>query len=249
MAAPAWLRARPIAHRGFHDVAAGRLENTLPAAEAAIARNFAIECDLQRTSDNEVVVFHDDTLDRLTDATGLIEAKTLSELRSVKFRESTAAIPTLEELLDLVDGRVPLVIELKSRFNGDRKLEAATATILAGYSGPAAVMSFDPASMAAMRTLAPMLPRGMLADRFRAEDWPDLSAPARLFYASMAAATYVLPGFTAYDVNALPASPPLTLRHFFGLPLLTWTVRTPEQRAKAKAWADQMIFEGFDPGV
>lgn len=247
MAAPAWLTARPIAHRGFHDAAAGRLENTLPAAEAAIARNFAIECDLQRTADNEVVVFHDDTLDRLTDSTGPVEAKTLAELRAVKFRNSSASIPTLEELLDLVDSRVPLVIELKSRFDGDRKLEAATATILGGYSGPAVVMSFDPASMAAMRTLAPSLPRGMLADRFRARDWPDLPAAARLYYASMAAATYVLPSFTAYDVNALPASPPLTLRHFFGMPLLTWTVRTAEQRARAKAWADQMIFEGFDP--
>jgi glycerophosphoryl diester phosphodiesterase len=139
------------------------------------------------------------------------------------------------------------VIELKSRFNGDRKLEAATATILAGYSGPAVVMSFDPASMAAMRSLAPTLPRGMLADRFRARDWPDLPATSRLYYASMAAAAYVLPSFTAFDVDALPASPPLTLRHFFGLPLLTWTVRTPEQRARARAWADQMIFEGFDP--
>jgi glycerophosphoryl diester phosphodiesterase len=247
MAAPAWLTARPVAHRGFHDAAAGRLENTLPAAEAAIARNFAIECDLQRTIDNEVVVFHDDTLGRLTDATGPIEARTLSELRAVKFRHGAATIPTLEELLDLVDGRVPLVIELKSRFDGDRKLEAATATILGGYSGPAVVMSFDPASMAAMRTLAPTLPRGMLADRFRAADWPDLPAAARYFYASMTAATYVLPSFVAYDVDALPASPPLSLRHFFGLPLLTWTVRTPEQRARAKAWADQMIFEGFDP--
>ena len=247
MAAPAWLTARPIAHRGYHDAAAGRLENTLPAAEAAIARNFPIECDLQLTADGEAVVFHDDTLERLTEASGPLAARTLAEVRAVRFRNNDARIPTLEELLDLVDGRVGLVIELKSRFSGDRRLEAAVAPVLAAYTGPAVVMSFDPASMTAMRRLAPTLPRGMLADRFRAADWPALSTGQRFAYATMAAAAAVLPSFAAYDVTALPASPPLALRHFFGLPLLTWTVRTPAERAIARQWADQMIFEGFDP--
>lgn len=247
MAAPGWLTARPIAHRGYHDAAAGRFENTLPAAEAAIARNFAIECDLQLTADHSVVVFHDDTLDRLTKTTGPVERKTLAEVRGARFKDGDAAIPTLEDLLDLVDGRVPLVIEMKSRFTGDRRLEAAAAAILGTYSGPAAVMSFDPASMTAMRRLMPTLPRGMLADRFRAADWPTLSMPTRLAGASMIAAVAVLPAFIAYDVTGLPASPPLALRHFFRLPLLTWTVRTAAERATAEAWADQIIFEGFDP--
>jgi glycerophosphoryl diester phosphodiesterase len=247
MAAPAWLTARPIAHRGYHDVTARRIENTLPAAEAAIARNFAIECDLHRTADDHVVVLHDDTLDRLTNAGGPVERKTLAEVRTARFRDGDATIPTLEDLLDLVDGRVPLVIEMKSGFTGDRRLEAATAAILAGYSGPVAVMSFDPASMMAMRRLAPTLPRGMLADRFRVVDWPTLSMPTRLAGASMIAAVAVLPAFIAYNVTDLPASPPLALRHFFRLPLLTWTVRTAAERATAKAWADQIIFEGFDP--
>ncbi|HVY20158.1 MAG TPA: glycerophosphodiester phosphodiesterase family protein [Bauldia sp.] len=247
MLAPDWLTARPIAHRGYHDVAARRVENTLPAAEAAIAHNFAIECDLQRTADDRVVVFHDDTLDRLTAGTGLVERKSLAELRATSFRDSDAKIPTLEELLDLVDGRVGLVIELKSAFAGDRRLEAATAAILADYAGPAVVMSFDPASMAAMRHLAPALPRGMLGDRFRAEDWPTLTAAQRWTYASFAMAPWVLPSFVSYDVQALPASAPLMLRHFFRIPLLTWTVRTAADRATAKAWADQITFEGFDP--
>jgi glycerophosphoryl diester phosphodiesterase len=247
MPAPAWLTARPIAHRGYHDLAARRLENTLPAAESAIARNFSIECDLQRTADDRVVVFHDDTLDRLTNLSGLVERKTLAELRSARFRDSDATIPTLEELLDLVDGRVGLVIELKSSFAGDRRLEAATATLLAEYAGPAVVMSFDPASMTAMRRLAPALPRGMLGDRFRAEDWPTLTAFQRWTCATFAMAPAVLPSFVSYDVHALPASIPLALRHFFGIPLITWTVRTADDRAVAKAWADQITFEGFDP--
>lgn len=247
MAAPDWLTRRPIAHRGYHDAAAGRIENTLPAAEAAIQHNFSIECDLQRTSDDRVVVFHDDTLDRLTNMTGPVERKPLAELRAATFRDGNAKIPTLEELLDLVDGRVPLVIEMKSSFTGDRRLEAAATAILAEYTGPAVVMSFDPASMSAMRHLAPALPRGMVGDRFRAADWPTLTAAQRWTYASFAMAPLVLPSFVSYDVNALPASPPLALRHFFRLPLITWTVRTSREREIARAWADQITFEGFDP--
>ena len=247
MAAPGWLTARPIAHRGYHDAAAGRIENTLAAAEAALARNFSIECDIQHTADDRIVVFHDSTLDRLTKASGEVERKTLSELRNIRFQLGDAVIPTLEDLLDLIDGRVPLVVEMKSRFAGDRRLEAAAATVLSTYAGPVAVMSFDPSSMTAMRRLAPNLPRGMLADRFTAADWPTLPLPARIAGASMLAAAVVLPSFVAYGVTALPASPPLALRHFFRLPLLTWTVRTAGERATAKAWADQIIFEGFDP--
>lgn len=156
-------------------------------------------------------------------------------------------MPALSDLLDLVDGRVPLVIEMKSRFTGDRRLEAATATILSGYSGAAAVMSFDPASMTAMRRLAPNLPRGMLADGFAARDWPTIPLPARIANAMYAMAPAVRPSFLSHDVHALPASAPLALRHFFRLPLITWTVRTSEDRAIAAAWADQITFEGFDP--
>jgi glycerophosphoryl diester phosphodiesterase len=247
MPAPAWLTARPIAHRGFHDATAGRIENTLAAAEAALRKGFAIECDLQLTADGQVIVFHDGTLDRLTRSTGDIRKRTLAELRTVRFRDGDCMIPSLDDLLDMVDGKVPLVIELKSRFDGDRQLEAAVAPILLGYEGPVAVMSFDPASMIAMKRLAPPIPRGMTADRFAAADWPGLPTAARFANRWLMAAPAVLPTFVAYDVKALPASPPLALRHFFGVPLLAWTVRTGAERAVAREWADQIIFEGFDP--
>lgn len=247
MAAPQWLTARPIAHRGYHDAAAGRPENTLPAAEAAIARNFTIECDLQLTADGNVVVFHDDTLDRLMRATGPLDRKTLAEIRAARFQNGDATVPTLDDLLDLVDGRVPLVIEFKGRRSGDRRLEATAATTLAAYDGPVAVMSFDPASVAALRRLAATAPRGLIADRYTAEDWPELSGPARLYGRYLLGVPVALPDFIAYDVRALPASLPLALRHFFRLPLLAWTVRSAAERATARAWADQIIFEDFDP--
>ena len=247
MAAPEWLTARPIAHRGFHHRAARRIENTLPAAAAAVEHRFAIECDLQLTADGRVVVFHDRTLDRLTEATGKIDEKTLAEARAARFRESDARIPTLEELLDLVDGRVPLVIELKSAWTADRRLEQAVAPLLATYSGPAAVMSFDPASMAAMRRLAPNLPRGLIADHFDdGPDWGHLSAARRFALRHLLAAATVAPQFISYGIKALPANAPLLLHHF-GMTLITWTVRTREDWAKARQYVDQITFETFDP--
>jgi glycerophosphoryl diester phosphodiesterase len=242
-----WLTARPIAHRGYHDAKAGRIENTLPAAAAAVERNFAIECDLQITADDRVVVFHDETLDRLTEASGRVDGASLAELKAARFKDGVARIPTLEELLDLVDGRVPLLVELKSRWAGDRRLESAVAASLSTYSGPVAVMSFDPASMTTMRRLAPNLPRGLTADDFRRHVWPTLSTPARIANRYLLSLPYVLPSFVAYGVAALPAAAPMALRRFFGLPLLAWTVRTNAERARARRWADQIIFEGFDP--
>ncbi len=247
MADIAWLTARPIAHRGYHDRSSRRIENTLPAAEAAIARNFAIECDVQLTADGRVVVFHDDTLERLSEAEGPVGARTLAELRAIRLHDSDAGIPTLEELLDLVDGRVPLVIELKSQWTGNRQLEKAVAPILATYSGPAAVMSFDPMSMVAMRRLAPALPRGMTADDFAAgPDWSHIPWPERFALRHLLAGAIVWPHFVSFGIKALPANAPLMLRHV-GIPLICWTVRTPQDWEKARLYTDQITFEGFDP--
>ncbi len=242
-----WLTARPIAHRGYHDADAGRIENTLPAAAAAIERNFAIECDVQATADGRVVVFHDHTLHRLTEGKGRIGDLSLDSLKAVRFKHADARIPTLEELLALIDGRVPLVIEIKSTWSADRRLEAAVAAALSTYIGPVAVMSFDPGSMAEMRRLAPGIRRGLIADSFPRVDWRHLSTVARLANRHLLSAPYTLPSFVAYGIKSLPALAPLALRRISGMPILTWTVRTPADRARAKRWADQIIFEGFDP--
>ena len=246
MAGPDWLTARPVAHRGFHDAAAGRIENTLSAAEAAIDRGFAIECDLQLTADENAVVFHDDTLDRLTDGSGRVDGKSLAEAKAARLNGTDDRIPTLAELLETVAGRVPLLVELKSHWNGDRRLERTVARTLAAYQGPLAVMSFDPASMRAMAGLAPALPRGLVADRFTDPEYDGLSAGRRFALRHLLEVARLGAQFVAYDVKALPASAPLFLRHL-GWPLLTWTVRTAADRATAARYADQMIFEGFDP--
>jgi len=243
-----WLIARPIAHRGYHDRHQGRVENTLSAARAAMARDFAIECDLQLSSDGVPVLFHDDTLDRLTTRVGPMRNLSLAELQALKLRDTNDRIPALAELLAIVAGKVPLVIELKSRWDDDRRLEAAVAPLLADYEGPVVVMSFDPASMAAMRRLMPDLPRGLVADHFDAgePEWRTLSPVKRFALRHLFAAPSVAPGFVSYGLAALPTLAPVLL-HRLGLKLITWTVRSRAEAVRARRYVDQITFEGFDP--
>ncbi len=242
-----WLTARPVAHRGLHDAAAGVIENTLSAVSAAIADNYAIEVDLQPAAGGEPVVFHDETLDRLTEGSGPVAARTPEELADIPFRACADRIPTLKELLALVNGQVPLVLEVKTDWTGMAPFCGRIAAILRDYAGPVAVMSFDPLAVAAFREVAPGLPRGIVSESFR--DWhPDGTTQAqRSNMRHLLHAGRTRPHFIAYCVDDLPAVAPLALRALFGLPLLTWTVRTERQRATARRWAGQMIFEGFRP--
>lgn len=250
MRAPDWLTARPVAHRGLHDAARGVIENMPAAAEAAARANFAIECDIQLTADGEAMVHHDDALGRLAEGSGALLGKTAAELKAVRFKNTDERMMTLGDLCALVAGRVPLVIEVKSHFDGDRRLVARMAEVLAGYSGPAVGMSFDPDQVLTIRELMPRLPRGIVAEReYTATDWPEASPEQRRSMTQLRHAFRTRPHFVAYWVNELPAVAPWIARHVFGLPLLTWTVRTPEQRARAIRYADQMIFEGFLPGT
>jgi glycerophosphoryl diester phosphodiesterase len=243
-----WLTARPVAHRGLHDVRNGIVENTPSAFAAAIAGNYAIECDVQVSADGEAMVHHDDALGRLNDGDGRLDAMTAADLKRVVYCGTADRMITLSDLCDLVAGRVPLMIELKSRFDGERRLVARAADVLAKYRGPAALMSFDPGQMVALRTIAPALPRGIVAERrYQDPQWRKLSAGARRATAYFQHALRARPQFVAYAVNDLPGAIPFVARNVLGLPLLTWTVRSDADRQRADRWADQMIFEGFRP--
>ena len=246
MAGLDWLSARPIAHRGLHGE--GLIENTLGAAAAAVAGNYGIEVDLQLAADGEVVVFHDDTLDRLTSGTGPVNARSLAELKALSLRATSERIPTLQELLARVAGRTPLMLELKSQWNGDDRLAARLAAELMSYAGPVAAMSFDPDLVMALIKHAPGLPRGIVAERhFRKSEWPQLSLVRRLALGHLLHMYATKPHFIAYRVDDLPALAPLFCRHVWGMPILTWTVRSEAQRRRARWWANQVIFEGFRP--
>ena len=248
MNAPSWLTARPVAHRGLHDEAAGIIENMPAAAAAAIAGKFAIECDIQLTSDGEAMVHHDDELGRLARGSGALLQRTAAELKAVSFNNTSERMMTLADLCTMVGGRVPLVIEVKSHFDGDRRLVRRMAEVLSCYDGPAVGMSFDPDQVMALRELIPARPRGIVAERhFTAKDWPDASPTQRWEMKHLHHAFRTQPDFVAYWVDELPSPAPRIARNVFGRPLLTWTVRTAQQRARAAQHADQMIFEGFRP--
>ena len=155
---------------------------------------------------------------------------------------------SLGDLCTLVAGRVPLVIEVKSHFGGDRKLVTRMAEVLASYSGPVVGMSFDPHQVLALREKMPALPRGIVAEReYTAADWPEATPAQRRGMEHLRHAFRTRPHFVAFWVDELPAAAPWIARNIFGLPLLTWTVRTADQRRTAERYADQMIFEGFRP--
>jgi len=248
MRAPDWLTARPVAHRGLHNLARGIVENMPGAAQAAVDGRFAIECDIQLSADGEAMVHHDDALGRLTEGSGKLIDMTAAELKAVVFNNTPERMMSLSDLCALVAGRVPLVIEVKSHFDGDRRLVARMAQVLGRYSGPVVAMSFDPDQVLALRETMPKLPRGIVAQRTYDDDsWTKLTPDQRSGMLQLRHALRTEPNFVAFWIEQLPAPAPWIARNIFGCPLLTWTVRTAEQRARAARYADQMIFEGFRP--
>lgn len=243
-----WLTARPIAHRGLHDAAQGLIENTAGAARAAVAAGYGVEVDLQISSDGEAMVHHDAELGRLTEGKDRLDRLSAAALKRVAFRGSDERMLTLGELCDLVSGRVPMLLELKSRFDGDGRLPLRVAAVLAGYGGPVAPMSFDPMQLSWLRQKAPRLSRGIVAAQYRPHPyWDQMPMWLRYGMGSLLPALTARPQFVAYAFDNLPALAPWLARHVLCLPLLTWVVRSEAERRRAMRSADQIIFEGFRP--
>ncbi|MGE0211998.1 MAG: glycerophosphodiester phosphodiesterase family protein [Parvibaculaceae bacterium] len=241
-----WLIGRPIAHRGLHDRAKGVIENTRSAFAAAISKGYAIECDLQLAGDGEAMVFHDDTLDRLTEGAGPLVARTAEDLRSVAIRGTADRMQTLDDLLAQVDGRVTLVIELKSHWHGSARLAERAVEVLADYSGPFALMSFDPDIVEAVRELAPSMTRGIVADRVADESYHALPFARRMELRSLSHLARTRPHFVSYHARGLPY-PPLGPLRGHGVPIICWTIRSPKAASRALRYSDQITFEGFLP--
>lgn len=242
-----WLTARPIAHRGLHDASAA-IENTATAFTRAIAGGYGIECDLQVSADGEAMVHHDNALGRLTEGSGRLADLSAAAIKQARFKQTSDRILTLAELCELTAGRATLVLELKSHFDGDHRLVERAAVVLANYQGPVAAMSFDPVMVEALRHIAPRLTRGIVAERHYAHhEWDRMPKAEKRRLAFLLHAPATRPQFVAYGVRDLPALAPFVARTLFGLPLLTWTVRSEADRRSALRWADQMIFEGWRP--
>lgn len=246
---PEFLSA-PIAHRALHDTEHGIPENSRIAVQRAMRAGYGIEIDVQLSSDGRAIVFHDDTLDRLTRATGPVAKRTARELSDLVLKGSEERIPTLSDVLELVAGTVPLLIEIKDQSgalgDGEGRLERAVAEDLKGYSGPVAVMSFNPHVMAAMRAHAPDLPRGLVTSAFIPSKWPQISPELCMRLRSIADFGRVGAVFVSHQWTDL-GSPRIAELKANGTPILCWTVTTAQIEAEARRLADNITFEGYLP--
>lgn len=240
----------PIAHRGLHDRQAGIIENTARAITKAVDQGYGVEIDLRPSRDHVAMVFHDLKLDRLIAANGQITDYAASELQRLTFLEDADPMLTLTDLLALVAAKAPLLIEIKSDWREvDEVFLQNIARDLISYSGPVALMSFDPDIVGKLGALLPGHARGLLSGPYTSGGWwsDRLGLVRRLALRNLLSAPIVRPHFIAYDVRGLPALAPYLARRVFRLPLFTWTVRTPSERACADRWADATIFEGYLP--
>ncbi len=247
---PDWIRTLPIAHRGLHDVAHAIAENSLPAFWAAARAGYPIEFDVRLLADGEVVVFHDRDLDRLTSASGPIAARTTDDIASLTLlgasigddpKREDARIPLLRDVLDLIAGATPLLIEIKNE--GDvGALEAATVATLENYNGPFAIQSFNPGTVKWWRDTAPSVTRGLLAGDFRFEP---VDEATRRRLQNMEDIDACEPDFIGYDIRLLPFDR-VTKERKAGRPIVGWTARTHEEATHALEFCDNVIFEGFD---
>ena len=252
MTLPAAFLRIPIAHRALHDRASGRPENSIEAVRAAVAAGYGIEIDLQLSQDGEAIVFHDYDLARLTAETGPVQQRTAAQLTAIPLTGGTHTIPTLSTVLAEVAGRVPLLIEIKDQDGAlgpaVGRLEQATARALEGYRGDVAVMSFNPNSPRVFGGMAPAIPVGLTTCDFRDDEW-QLVPKARLD--RLRDIPDIKPSraqFISHDAADLD-NPRVTQLKAQGLPILCWTIRSPEAEAAARHVADNVTFEGYKAAI
>ena len=234
-----WLFSRPIAHRGLHGIDAP--ENSLAAFGKAIEAGFPIEIDVRPIDDGTVVVFHDDKLTRMTDLDGYVCNMTKSDLEKVRLRNSDERIPTFKEVLEFVDGRTPLLIEIKNDSTVGQ-LERDTLELLSSYKGEYAVQSFNPYSMEFFKKNAPQIPRGQLSCFF---DKKDLGFFKRFVLKRLKMNKVSSPDFISYNHANLPNKYVTKTK----LPTLAWTVRSNAEMEKCLPYCDNIIFENIIPVI
>lgn len=237
----------PLAHRGLHG--AEIPENSRASFMAAIEHGYGIELDLQLSADGEAMVFHDYNLKRLTGVNGPIRQQTAAALANLKLANGEG-IPTLSDVLNLVAGRAPLLVEIKDQDGilgpNVGELEARTAEVIANYSGPLALMSFNPHAVYALQKLAPTVPRGLTTRHFTNAKWP-------LVPAKRLAELDDIPDFEACGATFLSHHhetlnmPRVAEIKATGVPILCWTVKNETDSQAAKKIADNITFEGYLP--
>lgn len=239
---------QPFAHRALHDVTDHRPENSLAAIKAALHLGYGLEIDVQLSADNAAMVFHDAALDRLTAEKGAVRSRTAEALQEVKLTGCTEGIPMLDDVLALVSGQVPLLIEIKDQDGAMGPdiglLEQAVADSLRDYTGPAAVMSFNPHSVAKMKDLLPKTPRGLVTSGYLAHDWPLLPAAVRDRLRDIPDYDRCEASFISHDVSDLNRGRVAELKAQ-GAHIFCWTVTSPQMEREARRIADNITFEQY----
>lgn len=239
---------RPIAHRGLHDIAAGRAENSTKAFAAAISHGYGIELDVQLSKDEQAMVFHDYDLKRLTGAKGAVAQRTADELGRISLLHDGDYIPTLAQVLNQVAGQVPLLIEIKDQDGAFGPnigaLEAATANCLKDYAGPTAVMSSNPHAIAEMARLLPNVPRGLVTSAYDADGWPTIPEATRVTLREIPDYDRTGSTFISHEAADLDRERVAALKAN-GAAILCWTIRSPAQEAEARQIVDNVTFEGY----
>jgi glycerophosphoryl diester phosphodiesterase len=247
---PSEFLGKPLTHRGLHDRTKGVIENSVGAIRAAIAAGYGIEIDVQLTSDGAAMVFHDDRLDRLTPESGPIRGWAARDLKQIKLTGSQETVPTLPEVLEIVNGQVPLLIEMKDQSGGTGsapdELERAVARALESYTGPVAVMSFNPHMVANIAKRAPNVPRGITTNGYNEKEWPDLTSDTLQYLREISMFDQVGASFISHDWHDLNA-PRVQELKAKGVPILCWTVKSAADEVQARQVADNITFEGYTP--
>ena len=243
MTLPAGFLDRPFAHRGLWSPGE-RPENSLPAFAAAAEAGYGVELDVMLSADGEAVVFHDETLERMTAQSGLVEERPVDVLTSLRLMGSDHTIPTLAQALATIGGRVPMLIELKSPCGQEGLLEKRVLELVAGHNGPYAFISFNPHALAWMAVHDPATPRGLSALSF---GWdPHASDEKREAYRRLEQVPIADPHFLVLNLDLLASAPARRLRAG-GLPVIAWTVRRPTELETAAWDCDSIIFEDMMP--
>lgn len=249
---PAGFLTAPIAHRAYHDITAGRVENSARAIQAAMDAGYGIEIDLQLSKDGQAMVFHDYDLGRLTGEKGPIRGRTAAELAQITLTGGPDTIRTLPEVLTQIAGRVPLLIELKDQDGAMGAnvgiLERATAAALQGYAGDVAVMSFNPNSVLQMQIHAPDVPRGLTTSAYSREDWQLLPARTRDKLRDIPDYDTVGACFISHEAADL-ARPRVADLKKRGAHVLCWTIRSAQAEAQARQIAENVTFEGYPAAI
>ncbi|MDG2531071.1 glycerophosphodiester phosphodiesterase [Caulobacter endophyticus] len=241
----AWERLfdPPIAHRGLW-TQGGAPENSLAAFQAACAKGYSIELDVQLTADGQAVVFHDDRLERLTGVEGRLRDHTAAELSAMKLSGTDETIPTLADALAVIGHRAMVQIELKTPFGEVGELEKKVSEILIDHNGPIAVIGFNPYSHAWFADHNPQVLRGLDSYSWNDENARKLAPELRKSLAALEQVELARPDFLALGLDMLP-SPRADVFRAKGMPIVAWTVRSPEQWDAVSDHCDNLIFEGF----